>query len=50
MPDTCLIGVVAGTARGVDGDAVYLFIYAFMQLGAFTVIVMMRRETSLATS
>ncbi len=39
-----LIGVVAGTPRGVTAMLIYLFIYAFMQLGAFMVIVMMRRE------
>ena len=39
-----LIGVVAGTARGVTAMLVYLFVYAFMQLGAFAVLVMMRRH------
>jgi NADH-quinone oxidoreductase subunit N len=39
-----LIGVVAGTARGVTAMLIYLLIYAFMQLGAFTVIVIMRRH------
>jgi NADH-quinone oxidoreductase subunit N len=39
-----LIGVVAGTPRGVTAMLIYLLIYAFMQLGAFMVIVMMRRE------
>ena len=39
-----LIGVVAGTARGVTAMLVYLFVYAFMQLGAFAVIVLMRRH------
>ena len=39
-----LIGVVAGTPRGVSAMLIYLLIYAFMQLGAFTVIVMMRRQ------
>ena len=34
-----LIGVVAGTPRGVTAMLVYLLIYAFMQLGAFAVIV-----------
>ena len=38
-----LIGVVAGTARGVTAMLVYLFVYAFMQLGAFAVIALMRR-------
>jgi NADH-quinone oxidoreductase subunit N len=39
-----LIGVVAGTARGVTAMLIYLMIYAFMQLGAFAVIVMLRRR------
>jgi len=33
-----LIGVVAGTSRGVTATLVYLMIYAFMQLGAFGVV------------
>jgi NADH-quinone oxidoreductase subunit N len=39
-----LIGVVAGTPRGIEATLIYLFVYAFMQLGAFTVIVMLRRQ------
>src|SRR5881392_326568 len=39
-----LIGVVAGTPRGIEATLIYLFIYAFMQLGAFVVIVMLRRQ------
>jgi NADH-quinone oxidoreductase subunit N len=39
-----LIGVVVGTARGVEAMLVYLALYVFMQLGAFTVIVLMRRR------
>ena len=38
-----LIGVVAGTSRGVTATLIYLLIYTFMQLGAFTVVVMLRR-------
>jgi NADH-quinone oxidoreductase subunit N len=38
-----LIGVVAGTARGVTATLIYLLIYSFMQLGAFAVIVLLRR-------
>jgi NADH-quinone oxidoreductase subunit N len=38
-----LIGIVAGTARGITATLVYLMIYAFMQLGAFAVIVLLRR-------
>ena len=39
-----LIGVVAGTARGVTAMLIYLLVYSFMQLGAFAVIVLLRRE------
>jgi NADH-quinone oxidoreductase subunit N len=39
-----LIGVVAGTPRGVTAMLIYLLVYAFMQLGAFAVVVMMRRS------
>jgi NADH-quinone oxidoreductase subunit N len=39
-----LIGVVAGTARGVTATLIYVLVYSFMQLGAFAVIVLLRRE------
>jgi NADH-quinone oxidoreductase subunit N len=42
-----LIGVVAagaGYSRGVTATLVYVFIYAFMQLGAFAVVILMRRQ------
>ena len=42
-----LIGVVAagaGYTRGVTATLVYLFIYGFMQLGAFGIIILMRRQ------
>jgi NADH-quinone oxidoreductase subunit N len=38
-----LMGVVAGTSRGVAAMLIYILIYAFMQLGAFTVVVLLRR-------
>ncbi|MGH9312641.1 MAG: NADH-quinone oxidoreductase subunit N [Vicinamibacterales bacterium] len=38
-----LIGVVAATPRGVTATLIYLFVYAFMQLGAFAIVVMLRR-------
>jgi len=38
-----LIGVVAGTSRGITATLVYLMVYSFMQLGAFAVVVMLRR-------
>ena len=39
-----LIGVVAGTERGVAAAMVYLWVYIFMQLGAFAVVAMLRRQ------
>ena len=39
-----LIGVVAGTPRGVSAMLIYLAVYSFMQLGAFGVILVMRRK------
>jgi NADH-quinone oxidoreductase subunit N len=39
-----LIGVAVGTSRGVSAMLIYLFIYAFMQLGAFAVVVLLRRR------
>src|SRR5712691_1460007 len=39
-----LMGIVAGTARGITATLVYLLIYSFMQLGAFAVIVVLRRQ------
>ena len=38
-----LIGVVAGTTRGVSAALFYLAVYALMQLGAFAVVVLLRR-------
>jgi NADH-quinone oxidoreductase subunit N len=39
-----LIGVVAGPPRGIEAALVYLMAYAFMQLGAFAIVVMLRRR------
>jgi NADH-quinone oxidoreductase subunit N len=39
-----LIGVIAGTPRGVAATLVYLMIYTFMQMGAFAIVAMMRRQ------
>ncbi len=39
-----LIGVVAATERGVAAVMVYLWVYIFMQLGAFAVVAMLRRQ------
>jgi NADH-quinone oxidoreductase subunit N len=42
-----LIGLVAGTPRGVSAMLIYLFVYAFMQLGAFAVVVLLRRKDAI---
>jgi NADH-quinone oxidoreductase subunit N len=42
-----LIGIVAGTTRGITAALIYLMIYAFMQLGAFAVIVILRRQDAI---
>lgn len=39
-----LLGLVAGNATGIKGIAVYLMVYTFMNLGAFLVIVTLRRK------
>jgi NADH-quinone oxidoreductase subunit N len=39
-----LLGLVAGNATGIKGIAVYVLVYAFMNLGAFLVIVALRRK------
>ena len=38
-----LMGIVAGTTRGVTATLIYLLVYSFMQLGAFGVVVLLRR-------
>lgn len=42
-----LLGVVAGNPTGIKGVAVYVMVYAFMTLGAFLVVVALRRENLL---
>ncbi|MCL4402187.1 MAG: NADH-quinone oxidoreductase subunit N, partial [Acidobacteria bacterium] len=39
-----LLGLVAGNATGIKGIAVYLLVYTFMNLGAFTVVIALRRK------
>src|SRR5436309_8950582 len=39
-----LIRVVAGAPRGVSAMLIYLLIYSFMQLGAFGVVILLRRR------
>jgi len=39
-----LIGIVVGPPRGITASLVYLMVYVFMQLGAFGVVVMLRRR------
>jgi NADH-quinone oxidoreductase subunit N len=39
-----LLGIIAGGSEGVSSMMMYLFIYAFMNMGAFAVVVMLRTE------
>jgi len=39
-----MLGVIAGNADGYAGVLVYMTIYLFMSMGAFAIIVLMRRE------
>ncbi len=39
-----LLGLVAGNPTGVKGIAVYLLVYTFMNLGAFLVLIGLRRQ------
>ena len=39
-----LLGLVAGNETGLKGIAVYLLVYVFMNMGAFAVVIAMRRR------
>ncbi len=39
-----LLGLVAGNETGINGIAVYIMVYTFMNLGAFLVLVALRRQ------
>ncbi|HKW99783.1 MAG TPA: NADH-quinone oxidoreductase subunit N [Bryobacteraceae bacterium] len=39
-----LLGLIAGNDTGITGIEVYILVYAFMNLGAFLVVVAMRRK------
>ncbi len=39
-----LLGLVAGNETGLKGIAVYILVYTFMNLGAFLVVIALRRE------
>jgi NADH-quinone oxidoreductase subunit N len=39
-----LLGLVAGNDTGIKGIAVYVMVYTFMNLGAFLVIIALRRQ------
>jgi NADH-quinone oxidoreductase subunit N len=39
-----LLGLVAGNDTGIKGIAVYILVYTFMNLGAFLVLIALRRE------
>jgi len=39
-----LLGLIAGNDTGIQGIAVYVLVYAFMNLGAFVVVIALRRK------
>src|ERR1041385_7742635 len=39
-----LLGLIAGNDHGIQGISVYVMVYTFMNLGAFLVVVAMRRQ------
>ena len=39
-----LLGLIAGNKTGIQGVAIYILVYAFMTLGAFLVVVALRRK------
>ncbi|HEV3199964.1 MAG TPA: NADH-quinone oxidoreductase subunit N [Bryobacteraceae bacterium] len=39
-----LLGLIAGNETGINGISVYVMVYTFMNLGAFLVVVAMRRQ------
>ena len=39
-----LLGLIAGNETGIQGIAVYVLVYAFMNLGAFLVVIALRRK------
>jgi NADH-quinone oxidoreductase subunit N len=39
-----LLGLIAGNDTGINGIAVYVMVYTFMNLGAFLVVVALRRQ------
>jgi NADH-quinone oxidoreductase subunit N len=40
-----MLGIIAGTAEGIIAMMNYLFIYAIMNIGAFSVVIMLRSES-----
>ncbi len=38
-----LIGVITGTSEGINAMIVYLFIYTFMNIGAFSIVILMEK-------
>ena len=42
-----LIGIIAGTTEGLNAVMVYLLIYAFMNIGAFTIVILLDKGESI---
>ena len=45
-----LLGILAGTKEGLSASMLYLFIYAFMNVGAFGVVVLLQKEKGVGES
>jgi NADH-quinone oxidoreductase subunit N len=42
-----LLGIIAGTEAGIQAMMVYMLIYAFMNIGAFTIVILLERGDEL---
>jgi NADH-quinone oxidoreductase subunit N len=42
-----LLGIIAGTTEGLNSVMVYLLIYAFMNIGAFTIVILLDKGESI---
>ncbi len=45
-----ILGIIAGTKEGMAATMMYLFIYAFMNIGAFGIIILLRQKDFLGES
>lgn len=43
-----LLGIIAGTKEGIDAMMVYMLIYAFMNIGAFAIVILLEKAEELS--